>query len=93
MRLPLRENISGKKQRQLFAQIVGSELLVHARAPAGKHNIRQEAACACPRVKKHIRQEAEATFCADSWLRASRAWACRCGNTYQVRSRGDFLRG
>ena len=40
MRVPLQENISGKKQRQLLARIVGSELLVHARGPSVKH-IRQ----------------------------------------------------
>ena len=53
MRLPLWENISGKEQWQLLARIVGSELLVHALAPAGRH----------------IRQETEATSCEDSWLR------------------------
>ena len=59
MRVPPRQNISAKKRRQRLARIVGSELLEHARAPLGKH----------------IRQEAEATSCADSWLRASRTCA------------------
>ena len=37
MHVPLRANISGKEQRQLNTRMVGSELLTHARARAGKH--------------------------------------------------------
>ena len=37
MRVPLWEHISGKKQRQLLARIVGSELVLSARASEGKH--------------------------------------------------------
>ena len=37
-------------------------------------------------VVKHIRQEAEATFCVDSWLRAFRACECPFRKTDQARS-------